>query len=255
MQAKTRQELFKSILPELEAIEANREAEAASFNKSLDNSLLSVLAIFFAGVIGVGILFESLALITVPIIAAIFILLLNLLAGSQKKDTLAPNYKAQIGSTVLQSMGLNWSYNDKTGIPLIEIKESKLLSFTIKNTLKEDHFTGNYKGTNFQFSQINLFSDDGVKKTLDGDYDYSSSYLILIAESNKEIKGKTVVFPDQAQQNLGTYLGKKVQQWGWEDLDLVYLEDPKFEEYYERLNLAKYLMDELCLDEKLWLQD
>lgn len=56
MQAKTRQELFKSILPELEAIEAQREAEAASFNKSLDNSVLTVMAIFFVWVIGVGII-------------------------------------------------------------------------------------------------------------------------------------------------------------------------------------------------------
>ncbi len=56
--------------------------------------------------------------------------------------------------------------------------------------------------------------------------------ILVTLELARPLQGKTVVVPDRAQKQLGTYLGKKVQVQGQGSLELVYLEDPVFEELY-----------------------
>ena len=56
--------------------------------------------------------------------------------------------------------------------------------------------------------------------------------LLLVFDYHKDFEGKTVVVRDSAQALLGTYLGKKIQEFGWKGLELVYWEDPIFEQLF-----------------------
>jgi len=226
--------------------------------------------------------------------------------------------KQNLGQTIFNRIEPDWTYKQEEGISSDELEQSSLLKdFPMVSPAGKDLLTGKYKHTAFQCAQVDFSFVKENGKNYAG-----SSYLILMADFHKDFKGKTIIVPDKAQRTFGKYLGKKIQQFGRKGLDLVYLEDPRFEEqfavfandqiearylitpklmeklvqirnkfrknlqvafannkiyialetpplmdfnatrplllegtfnhFYARQELAKYLMDELCLNDRLW---
>ena len=314
---KTRSQLFADVLPELEEIEAKRKENEQAYKQKLvminiGSSIFIVLSFFLLYLVGIlpG---EILTFIPVLIIIAVTIYLRD----QTKKAT---NLKQKIGTAILKTVEPEWTFDETRSISNRHIEQSRLFNMRKYESSGKDFFSGDYKGTYFQCSHI-----DFGKPQDEGGEGIVSSYMFLMADLNKEIEGKTVVLPDKAQQKFGSYLGKKIQEFGWKGLELVYLEDPKFEYYfavysedqiearyvlttkmmetlvkirekfktnlhvafvdskiyialetpslmefnaaspillegtfnhfYNRLQLAKYLMDELALSDRIWLKE
>ncbi|NRB46649.1 MAG: DUF3137 domain-containing protein [Saprospiraceae bacterium] len=130
-----------------------------------------------------------------------------------------------MGEAVLQQLQPEWQFFAADCQPLDP--------FYDLNILGHHHFIrganlikGEIEGTTFSCNHLTV-----LPPNRDETYIHFQGMLITL-ELDRALQGRTIVIPDRAQQQLGTYLGKKVQEKGHGSLELVYLEDPVFEKLY-----------------------
>lgn len=113
--------------------------------------------------------------------------------------------------------------------------------------------TGQFGDTAFAFCHLLVYGQEKDES------DPFFNGLLLVFDFHKSFAGKTVVVRDSAQALLGTYLGKKVQEFGWKGLDLVYLEDPIFEQlfavYGDDQIASRYILTPSMMENLITLRD
>ena len=312
---KTRKQILAEVYPELEKIELARQKNFKEYQKRryfiYAGAILFVfLSIYIMAATPINplvFLFCGIGLVTIMAVYDILI----------RKNTEELHLKQDLGTAILSKVEPEWTYVESMGVAKADIHGSGLFNNFFSDIHTQDQFSGKYKHTNFQFSHVDFESPEQDSTA------EPRGYLFLVADFHKNLKGRTIVLPDRAQQRFGSYLGKKIQQFsGWKGLELIYLEDPKFEHYFavfgsdqiearyvlttkmmetlvrvkekfgadlqiaftdskiyialevhplmnfspmspiqlqgtfnhffNRVQLAKYLMDELCLNDRLW---
>lgn len=130
-----------------------------------------------------------------------------------------------MGEAVLQQLHPEWQF--------FAADHQDLDPFYDLNVLGRHHIIrganlikGEIKGTAFSCSHLTV-----LPPNRDETYLHFQGILITL-DLHRPLQGKTIIVPDRAQKQLGTYLGKKVQEQGRSGLELVYLEDPVFEKLY-----------------------
>ncbi|MEZ5039953.1 MAG: DUF3137 domain-containing protein [Saprospiraceae bacterium] len=143
----------------------------------------------------------------------------------QLKIPLRQNLQQSIGDIITEAIGSQWTYNADQHIPAYHFEKLGLTS-KFNSIHGENLIHGLHGDTSFSFSYLDLSNDskDNSNTVFKG--------ILVVADFHKALKGKTLIFPDKAQRTLGSWLGKKVQEFGWKGLGLVYLEDPVFEEAF-----------------------
>lgn len=129
-----------------------------------------------------------------------------------------------IGDIFVQHLYPGWEFTANQSLSHVEVVSSGLLTDGYHpgaNLMRGKHGETNFSFCHFEGDADNEESNQTLFKG-----------LLLIFDFHKSIKGKTLVFPDQAQKNMGSWLGKKIQEFGWNGLELVYLEDPVFEKKF-----------------------
>ncbi len=220
---KPKVEILHKVRPQLAALEKQRRSMLEARQKTETTALLLVIV----GIALVLFLGSYLGDDGIPTVLLGTFLMIGLpvyyMRTARMKDQ--GDLQQDIGDVITEAMGSNWSYAADQGIPPNLVKHSGLVgkSHTIygKNLIQ-----GKHGDTQFAFSNINISSDGN-----DGNSDVFGG-IILAIDFNKEFQGKTLVFPDLAQNTLGSWLGKKVQSFGWKGLELVYLEDIAFEKAF-----------------------
>lgn len=321
---KTKSQLFAEVLPELEQIEQARKKEASQslqIERLIGGLIVITVWLLFLFIANEGISFGLFVfgfLFFGYTVTNIFELLTN---KKSEPSSIPLDLKQDLGQAIISKVEPDWTFDQHKRISDRELAQSSLLqNIAYHHPIGKDLFTGKYKNTSFQCAQFEYTRDRENGDALQG-----PSYLFLVADFHKNFKGKTVILPDKAQKTFGAYLGKKIQQFGWKGLELVYMEDPKFEElfavfgndqiearylltpklmeklvqiknkfrtnlqvaftnnkiyialetpalmdfnvkspiplkgtfnhFYNRQKLAKYLMDELCLNDRLWQKE
>lgn len=134
------------------------------------------------------------------------------------------NLQQDIGNVITDAMGSDWSYAAERHLSPGLVKYSGLMGKN-RTIYGSNLMRGKHGDTRFSFSNIKISGNENDNSEVFGG-------LILAIDFHKKLKGKTLVFPDLAQNMLGSWLGKKVQSFGWNGLELVYLEDPDFEKAF-----------------------
>lgn len=130
-----------------------------------------------------------------------------------------------IGESILRQLYPAWTFQADHHLELGSFKELGV----VNNAQRYDGsnlVTGKHGDTEFAFCHLHVYQVDRDESSP------SFNGLLLVFDFNKDFRGKTLVIRDQAQKMLGSYLGKKVQEFGWRGLKLVYLEDTIFEKFF-----------------------
>ena len=220
---KTQVEILQKVRPKLVVLEQERKKLLAARRKAETNALLLII-------IGIGLV---LALgmylgedkVTLPIIGVVVLVVVAYIYLNWKRLDARDALQQTIGDAITEAMGGNWNYAAEKHLSPSLVKYSGLVG-RFSTIHGNNLIHGEHGDTRFSFSNINLSnpSKDGRSDVFGG--------IILAIDFSKNLKGKTLVFPDIAQQALGVWLGKTVQSFGWKGLELVYLEDPAFEKEF-----------------------
>lgn len=220
---KPKVEILHKVRPKLEALELQRVETLKARRKTEWTALLLVIVgialVVLLGTYSGENLVSALIFGTFTCIGIAVYYLRT--ARLKAKDDL----QQSIGSVITEAMGDNWRYAADRHLRPGLVKRSGLVAKS-RTIYGNNLIRGAHGNTQFSFSNINISSEgkDGRSDIFGG--------ILLAIDFNKEIKGKTLIFPDLAQNALGSWLGKKVQSFGWDGLELVYLEDPIFEKAF-----------------------
>ncbi len=215
--------ILKAAGPQLKELEEQRLALVRVKRKKLLFIMVSGVSIILC------IVLWAIAMIGVTGIAASFIGL-GLLAAAisyymeEVQLTLQQKLQQGIGNIFVQHLYPGWEFKANHSLTHEEITSAGL--HTDGYRLGNNLMRGKHGETNFAFCHFeeDIDNEENSRALFNG--------LLLIFDFHKSIKGKTLVFSDQAQKKMGSWLGKKIQEFGWGGLELVYLEDPIFEKEF-----------------------
>ena len=201
------------------------------------------------------ILFASFAVFFGTIIATVNVLLptaaaLTLVVGSlttafgtgaiyyyEQKDVQAA-VKQQLIAPLVRRINQSFEYLPKKGLKQADLHHSALF-ININNMQSGDLLRGRYGKTNFVCSHLEIFQT-GVQNRKapfrNGKFESSKpsfSGLMIIADSNKHFKGRTIIVPDHFEQHLGRWFSKQIAKLSYRGLQNVEMEDPDFERAFE----------------------
>lgn len=220
---KTKVEILQKVRPKLVTLEQERKKLLAARRRTEINAfLLIIIGIGLVLVLGI---YLGEDMVTIPIIGVVALVAVAYIYLNWKRLDARDALQQTIGDIITEAMGGSWNYAAEKHLSPSLVKYSGLVGRF--STIHGNNLThGEHGDTRFSFSNINLSNQgkDGRSDVFGG--------IILAIDFSKNLKGKTLVFPDIAQQTLGAWLGKTVQSFGWKGLELVYLEDPEFEKEF-----------------------
>lgn len=220
---KPKVEILQKVRPQLAKLEQQRKKMLSARRKTEVNAfLLVIIGIALVLLLGTYLGEDSASIVLWGVVITVGVAVYYLrTARIEAKDDL----QQTIGNVITGAMGPSWSYAADRHLAPSLVKHSGLVGRS-RTIYGKNLVHGEHGDTRFSFSNINISSEgkDGRADIFGG--------IMLAIDFNKNLKGKTIVFPDLAQNTLGSWLGKKVQSFGWKGLELVYLEDPIFEKAY-----------------------
>ncbi len=222
VKAKTREELLERLRPQLAEVERNRQKlqEMQHLKKKVIFLLVGTFTVVLGAVAFSLSSLDPMGVVVLPwAVALILIIWLNKMKPEQEKEV-----SQSIGKAVMDAAHPEWTF-----MPDHYLGEENFNELNLSDSLSlmegEHLTTGKYQDTTFHFSyyrpQLRRDENRAIK-----------TKLVMVFDFHKETKGKTVIFPDEAQTLLGSWLGKKIQSVGWRQLELVYFEDPVFEKHF-----------------------
>ena len=150
------------------------------------------------------------------------------------KRQYAKAYKSDILPDIARLFG-DFTYDVKGKIPMDAMKPSKIVP-SHTSYASEDLFTGNYKATDIQFSEIHLRRKQGKnsQKTV------FKGLAVLLSQGTKRFHGHTIMTQDKGK--IGSWFKEKTSNF--KRADLV---DPEFEKLFDVFTTdqveARYLID------------
>ncbi len=221
----TKQQIFQKVKPELLEVESARNRMARKYYQRNNMVFVMGLSLVLLFVL-VGIILQDLEGSIIFIFLSIFVLAIvsNLVNFRSGDLWTSKQIDGKIGSAIMKAAHPEWEFASERQISSKKMSETGL-SALVSGFEGSNLTTGKYQDTEFAFSLH--------KSVITGKYeDNIDTRLVMIFDFHKDIKERTVIFPDKAQNTLGTWLGKEVQKMGWKGLDLVYFEDPIFEKHF-----------------------
>jgi len=180
----------------------------------------------------------------------------------QQKDVQAA-VKQQLIAPLVRRINQSFEYLPKKGLKQADLHHSALFP-NINNIHSGDLLRGRYGKTDFVCSHVEVFQmGPGVRKTpfRNGKFEGSKpsfSGLMIIADSNKHFKGRTIVVPDHFEKHFGRWFSKQVAKLSYTRLQNVEMEDPDFERAFEVHTTdqveARYLLTPDTMERILRLQ-
>ncbi len=220
----TKQQIFQKAKPELIEVEDLRKGLVKSRDrKSTMQAIIGVGLLLVTALLS-KIFGELLLIMMVAFLIISFGIsnLVNFMKNIGKNP--GKELDLRVGKAIMKAAHPDWRYEPESQLSALEISPTGLSSFVF-GLNGSNLTTGKYGNTNFAFSLYKSPIAGGDEKSI-------QTKLVMIFDFHKDIKGRTVIFPDEAQKTLGTWLGKEVQKIGWKGLDLVYFEDPIFEKHF-----------------------
>ena len=161
------------------------------------------------------------------------------------------DFKDTIIRPLIVALGPKLSYSPNTHVPLLLFNRSEIFSYPDKIN-GNDFVKGNIDDIPIQFSDLHaqkrIENDDGSS--------WSTLFrgLFIVAEFNKNFKGKTIILPDTAQSTFGDIIGNWLQSNNLSRDELVKMDNPEFEKEFvvyssdqieARYILSPHLMEKL----------
>lgn len=219
---KEKLELLEKVRPQMQDLERQRRELLKLQNKNVLWSIV-VVAALAALVVWCLYLLPGFQLIWGVLLVGAAVVYVGVQMEKQRKP-MEKKLRQLAGDALIKNLYPDWTYSADSHLPATQFERLGLVR-RFDKIEGGNLIHGKHGDTAFTFSHINLLREgENQTSIFDG--------LIIVADFHKEIKGKTLVFPDVAQKSLGSWLGKKVQEFGWKGLDLIYLEDPAFEKAY-----------------------
>ena len=221
---KSRAEIAEKIQVELPSLEARRK-------QLLLQKQQKSLYLLIPGGVGLVLLtgylwqfmgWVALATVVLPLF---FVVLLLFEYHKWLTPRLQRQLQQAIGDKILGQAYPNWTFQADEHLDL-QTFEAMGVANGYKLREASNLITGQFGDTAFTFCHLLVYGQEKEES------DPFFNGLLLVFDYHKSFKGKTVVVRDSAQAILGTYLGKKVQEFGRKGLKLVYLEDPVFEQLF-----------------------
>ncbi|MEZ4989268.1 MAG: DUF3137 domain-containing protein [Saprospiraceae bacterium] len=142
----------------------------------------------------------------------------------KQRKPLERQLRQTIGKAMIGLFDPQWDYAAEQHLPARHFRHLGITR-RFDKVEGENLIHGKHGDTEFSFSHLRLLrQNDSNQKVFEG--------LIVVADFHKDIKGKTLVLPNLVQQSFGSWLGKKINEFGRHGLDLVSLEDPFFEKAF-----------------------
>jgi hypothetical protein len=255
------------IVPEQERWLEEAEQTRRRNSRKLTRMLIVVLAsftVFFGTLVAAA---NALLSTPVTILLVIGSLMTAFTAGAiyyyDHKDLQAV-IKQQLIAPIVRQIDQGLEYLPKKGLKEADLQHASLFPYT--NTMQSsDMLRGRYGKTDFVCAHVEIHQL-GQKRYRKGFWDNGKfenttptfSGLMIIADSNKHFKGRTLVVPDEVEQYLGRWFSKQFAKLRYRRLQNVELEDPEFERVFEVYTTdqveARYLLTPDIMRELLWLQ-
>jgi len=219
------EEVFSQIQPHLNSLEELRKKQKSKnfilLLCWLGLALLTII-IFSAGVVGL-----CFAFIFITIIWGI---IAGVLANKQvKKYKLT--FKDIVITPLIRAIDPNLNYSKEAFISRDKYMASIIFP-TYPDVYKgEDYVWGMVDKTMIEFSELHTEYKTHDSK---GRTEYHTIFkgLFMIADFNKDFKGRTIVLPDYTEKTFG-FIAKFFQKMNYGRDQLVYMEDPVFEKEFK----------------------
>ena len=221
---KSRAEIAEKIQVELPSLEARRKQLLLQKQQKSQYLLIpgGVGLALLTGYLWQFMGWVALATVVLPLF---FVVLLLFEYHKWLTPRLQRQLQQAIGDKILGQAYPNWTFQADEHLDL-QTFEAMGVANGYKLREASNLITGQFGDTAFTFCHLLVY---GQEKEESAPF---FNGLLLVFVYHKSFKGKTVVVRDSAQAILGTYLGKKVQEFGRKGLKLVYLEDPVFEQLF-----------------------
>lgn len=221
---KSRAEIAEKIQVELPSLEARRKQLLLQKQQKSQYLLIpgGVGLALLTGYLWQFMGWVALATVVLPLF---FVVLLLFEYHKWLTPRLQRQLQQAIGDKILGQAYPNWTFQADEHLDL-QTFEAMGVANGYKLREASNLITGQFGDTAFTFCHLLVYGQEKEES------DPFFNGLLLVFDYHKSFKGKTVVVRDSAQAILGTYLGKKVQEFGRKGLKLVYLEDPVFEQLF-----------------------
>ena len=217
-------ELYESQLkPALQSIEGERLVLKKKYIYSLIGILTPLVAI---PIFDEYLTFIHFAIIFIIVLAATW----YLMRLEKEKKGYREKFKKNVVKHIVNLINPDWSYDSEGLIPQAIFESSGLFTTKIDRYEGDDFVQGVIEKTEFQFSEVKA---EHRSKSSDNKVEWRTIFqgLFAHAEFNKDIQGKTFVYPE-VPGKLGAIMGK-VYNVDKKSAERIKLESPEFERLYE----------------------
>ncbi len=154
--------------------------------------------------------------------------------SSNIKSKFKAVFKTEILTKIIHAINPDLSYSHSSYIDEGKFKASDIFKQSTDRYSGEDYISGVVDKTQIEMSELHCqyrqtYTDS--KGNTQTRYVTFFKGLFMIADFNKNFKGKTVVLPDTMEKTFG-WLGKKFQKMNMLRNQLIKLEDPEFEKEF-----------------------
>jgi len=205
---KTKEELYQlyenQLKPSLESLEGERKSLLRQYGLSILGIILTFVLtfvfapkmhlLFFVGIVIIGVL--------------VFIIF----KATVKQKSYRLKYKENVVKEIVKLINPEWDYQSEARISEFDYKQSLLFRTMYDRYKGDDKVTGIIEKTVFEFSELHTEYKTYTTKDGKTEEEWHTIFKGLFAQAdfNKEIKGRTFVFPDSAEKMFGKW-GQNLQ--------------------------------------------
>jgi len=149
---------------------------------------------------------------------------------SMSKDY-SHEFKDNIIHPLIKQIDEALTYSKTLCIAQRHFQASKIFTKGIDRYRGNDLVKGNLEGVRLRFSDIHAEYETRDSK---GRSSWHTIFqgLFLVADFNKDFKGKTVILPDKAEKSFGKLVGSWLQSKNMSRDELVKMDNPEFEKHF-----------------------
>jgi hypothetical protein len=139
------------------------------------------------------------------------------------KEYYKETFKDIVMPAILEGFEMDIEYRKDYRIPEEEFRKCQIFPYETAEYYGEDYISGKIGKTTFELSDLTVSKKVGDKKNT-----VLFNGWFMIADFNKNFKGKTFIVPEVAGMQSG-FLAKTLMKFSPEEYHLAKLEDPEFE--------------------------
>lgn len=219
------QALYDSKLkPALESMEGERKSLLMQYAFSILGIIITIIMIIFFAEKMLALIFIGIALIGICIYF--------MYKASVKQKGYRAKYKENVVKEIINLINPDWDYNSEGRISERDYRDSLLFKTMYDRYKGDDLVKGVIEKTEFEFSELHTEYKTYTTKDGKTEEKWHTIFkgLFAHADFNKEIKGKTFVFPDSAEKMFGKW-GQNLQGDSSKG-KLIKMENQEFEKLF-----------------------